>query len=133
MNKYVSCAIGAMACAASIEIWAQAPAPPRPQAAPANARPFVIPGCVSRETPSASTGTAAAPPQFLITDSRGDKPVVYRLDGDVSELTFHVGHMVEISGPLTAPPASRTGPNANALVIKVSTLTYLSTTCKSLK
>ena len=133
MNKYVSCVIRVMACAASVEIWAQAPTPPGPQPAPANARRYVILGCVSRETPSASTSSAAPSPQFVITDTRGDEPVVYRLDGDVSELTFHVGHTVEISGPLVAGPAGANGPNAKAPVLKVSALTYLSTTCKSLK
>ena len=132
MNKYVSCVIGVMACAASVEIWAQAPTPPRPQPASANARQYVVIGCVSRETPGTSNGGAAAP-RFLITDTRGEKPVVYRLDGDVSELTFQVGHTVEIAGPLSAGPAGATGPNANALTLKVSTLTYLSTTCKTTK
>lgn len=130
MNKHLSHAIGALACAASVEVWAQTPAPQNSQPAPANARRYIVTGCLSRTTPSASA-SSAAPPQFLITDNRGDTPVVYRLDGDENDLTFHVGHTVEISGPLTVAPAS--GSNPSTLVLKVSTLTYLATTCKSLK
>jgi len=130
MNKHLSYAIGALVCAASVEIWAQTPAPQNPQPAPATARRYVVIGCVSRVTPSAPS-TAAAPPQFLITDNRGDTPVVYRLDGDANDLTFHVGHTVEVSGPLTVTPAS--GSNPGTLVLKVSALAYLTTTCKSPK
>ena len=131
MNKHLSYAIGAIACAASVEIWAQTPAPQNPQPAPANARRYVVIGCVSRAMPSAPGSTPGAAPQFLITENRGDTPVVYRLDGDANDLTFHVGHTVEISGPLTVAPAS--GSNPSALVLKVSSLSYIATTCKSLK
>lgn len=126
MNKYALCA---MVCGAFVGIRAQVPVPSNPQPASANDRRYVVLGCVSRETPPAGS-SAAAPPRFLITDIRGDKPVVYRLDGDTGELTFHVGHSVEVSGPLSASAA---GANANALILKVSTLAYLAPTCKTSK
>ena len=72
--------------------------PPARGAAPpaaANTRRFVLVGCVSRE------GTAPNQ-RFLITDSRGDKPIVYRLEGDVNELSFHVGHTIDLDASVRA-------------------------------
>ncbi len=51
-------------------------------------------GCISRSGSS-----------YVITDRRGDPPLVYRLDGDATELDFQVGHTVEVSGPLSADGA----------------------------
>jgi hypothetical protein len=134
-----ACAIGLAATAAAslaAQAGGQAPAatqpaarggqvPPARGAAPpaaANTRRFVLVGCVSRE------GTAPNQ-RFLITDSRGDKPIVYRLEGDVNELSFHVGHTIETAGPLTTAAAAATGPNATALTMKVESITYVSNTC----
>jgi hypothetical protein len=137
--------LGALAaCTAGVVLSAQRGA--RGGASPAagattSARKFVAIGCVSREAPGPATtarggsgnpgnpGNNVAAPRFLLTDTRGDKPTIYRLDGDEAELTFHVGHTVEVSGPLSAGPAGATGPNANALVMKIATLAYLSKTC----
>jgi hypothetical protein len=96
--------------------------PARGSASTANARRFVLLGCVSRDG-------APADQRFLITDPRGDKPIVYKLEGDKNELSFHVGHTIEVSGPLTPPAASATGPNATALTMKVESITYVSSTC----
>jgi hypothetical protein len=130
----VACAI-AIAVAAVMGVAAQnrGQAPPAGQppaagqpargGAPAsNARRFVVMGCVSRDG-------APADQRFLITDPRGDKPTLYKLDGDKNELSFHVGHTIEVSGPLTAPAASATGPNAAALTITAESITYVSSTC----
>jgi hypothetical protein len=84
---------------------------------------FIVIGCVGRD------GQATAP-TFTITDSRPKPPAVYRLDGDGDLLRMHVGHTVEIGGPIT--PASTGGPsgaNAGAPTLKVQSLTYISTTC----
>jgi len=88
----------------------------------ANPRRFVLVGCVSRDG-------APADQRFLITDLRGGKPIVYKLDGDKNELAFHVGHTIEVSGPLTPPAAGATGPNATASTMKVASITYVSATC----
>ena len=130
MVRRLSYAAGGMVCVTLAGVSAQAATPQNPQPAPADAKRYVVFGCVSRATPAANN-SAAASPKFLITDARGDKPVAYRLDGDESTLTFHVGHTVEVSGPLSTAPSSTGGPNA--LVLKVNSLTYLSLTCKSTK
>ncbi|HKT80687.1 MAG TPA: hypothetical protein VJP86_10745 [Vicinamibacterales bacterium] len=102
---------------------------PQSAAAPASTgRRYVALGCISRDT--AGSGTASA---FIITDSRGDKPTVYRLDGDEKELAFHVGHTVEVKGPLRAGAPTDTGPNAKGLILRIESLTYISRTCESLK
>src|SRR5262245_32319246 len=65
---------------------------------PARQEPYVILGCVSRQA-----GAARGASTYLITDTRGEKPVIYRLDGDAAALEFHVGHYVEVGGALAAP------------------------------
>src|SRR5262245_37198587 len=83
---------------------------------PPTANRFIMLGCGGRETATPSgRGGPGTPAKFFITDTRGDAPTVYRLEGgDVAELTFHVGHSVEITGSLSGPAANATGPNAKA-------------------
>ncbi len=103
----VSCAIVAITCAATDGLRAQTPAPPGPPRNSISAQRFVIIGCVSRETETAAPGRGPATGrQFLLTDTRSDPPSVYRLDGDETVLTFHIGHTVEIAGPLTLGPGA---------------------------
>ena len=84
---------------------------------------YIVIGCVSRET---------TPPAFVISDSRAKPPAMYRLDGDADLLRMHVGHTVEIGGPITPASSSRSGENA-VPTLKVEALTYLSTTCVKLQ
>src|SRR5262245_66191705 len=91
----------------------------RERTPPPNPDRYVILGCISRQ-PSAARGAAT----YLLTDTRGETPVIYRLNGDTAALDFHVGHYVEVAGPLTAP-ARGASPGAGALVIKVERLAYL--------
>jgi hypothetical protein len=129
--------IGALACA-SAGLGAQAPTPQAGPATPspgAGARRFIAIGCISRDKPSSTPegrGAAASSPRYILTDLRGDSPKVYVLEGDESTLALHVGHTVEATGPLTVAPPSA-GPGANALIMKVTAVTYLSRTCVSLK
>ena len=67
-------------------------------------------------------------PAFIVTDSRPKPPAQYRLDGDADILRLHVGHTVEIGGPLA--PASG-GAAVVMPTLKVQSLTYISTTCSS--
>ena len=76
-------------------------------------------GCVSRQ------GTAAAP-RYTVTDRRGDSPTVYRLEGDAALLTRHVGHTVEVAGPLGSAQAGTA-----QRVLKVHTLVWLASSCRS--
>jgi hypothetical protein len=82
---------------------------------------FIVIGCVSRQGPEAS-----AP--FILEDSRPSPPARYRLEGDVNLLRMHVGHMLEIGGPIV--PVSGAGAMPT---LKVQSLTYISTTCLKLK
>jgi hypothetical protein len=82
---------------------------------------FIVIGCISREGQGASE-------TFVMTDPRPTPPVQYRLAGDPDLLRFHVGHTVEIAGPIAAAAGGATAPT-----LKVQSLTYVSTTCVKLK
>ncbi len=64
----------------------------------------------------------------MITDTRGENPKVYRLEGDPKQLAFHVGHTLEVAGTLSAPQGSQGPP-----VLKVASLVYISATCTQAK
>jgi hypothetical protein len=93
--------------------------------APGNGN-FIVIGCVSRE----GQGT---PPTFVITDSRSKPPARYRLEGDADLLRLHVGHTVEIGGPITPASAARGGANAATPSFRIESLIYISTTCGNLQ
>jgi hypothetical protein len=82
----------------------------------------IVIGCVSRQ----GEGASAA---FIITDPRPKPPAQYRLDGDADLLRMHVGHTLEISGPITSASGGVGGTNAAASTLKVQSLTYISTSC----
>jgi hypothetical protein len=134
----MSCAIVAIAWTATIGLRAQAPAPPNPQPNPTTATRFVVIGCISRQaqaSPATNRG-ASTGPTFILTDTRSVAPVIYQLDGDETTLSFHVGHTVEIAGPLSAVSGAGSAPNPVAPVpkiLKVGSLTYLATTCLKMK
>ncbi|HJZ76762.1 MAG TPA: hypothetical protein VKE51_33735 [Vicinamibacterales bacterium] len=93
--------------------------------APGNGN-FIVIGCVSRE----GQGT---PPTFVITDSRSKPPARYRLEGDADLLRLHVGHTVEIGGPITPASGARGGANAAMPSFTVESLIYIATTCVNLQ
>jgi hypothetical protein len=125
--------VGSIACVASIGVWAQtgAQAPQKPAAAASSAPRYVAIGCIAREAPAAERGRGSATaPRFVLTDRRSDPPTVYQLDGDRSQLDLHIGHTVEIAGPLTvAKAATGRGGAIEILTLKVQSLTWISTTC----
>jgi hypothetical protein len=82
---------------------------------------FIVIGCIGREGQDGSE-------TFVVTDSRATPPAVYRLQGDTDLLRIHVGHAVEIGGPITPPAAGAKTPT-----LGVKALTYLSTTCKRVR
>jgi hypothetical protein len=127
-----SYAIGVIACTATVCLVAQTATPQRP--ASENSRHFVVIGCVSREAQgagAANTGGATGA-RFIITDTRGGgRASVYRLDGEQTQLELHVGHTLEIAGPISAARSSAgRGPNADTPVLKVESLTYISKSCQ---
>jgi hypothetical protein len=89
---------------------------------------FVSIGCVARS----SNG------EFLVTDWRGGErppvagappfaardPLVFRLQGDEEMLNFHVGHEVQIGGPVVEKADASRPP-----AMKVESILYLSRTC----
>lgn len=78
---------------------------------------YVAIGCLSRQ------GTTAAP-RFVLTDPRGEKPTVYRVQGDVAQLAPHVGHTVEVAGTLAAPATP-----AGQYVLRASSLAWIASSC----
>jgi len=56
-----------------------------------------------------------------------------RLDGDADLLRMHIGHTVEIGGPITPASSTGAGANASARTLKVQSLIYISTTCVKLQ
>ena len=81
----------------------------------------VVIGCVSRGTTN--------PKDLLITDTRGEKPTVFRLEGDPKDLDWHVGHTIEVWGTFTALPAAGTQQAGTAGVLRVASVNYISPTC----
>ena len=81
--------------------------------APANGR-YVAIGCLTKQ----GTGSAA---RYVVTDPRGDKPTVYRLQGETELLQRHVGHTVEVTGAL-ATSTTRT--------LTVRSLVWISSSCR---
>ena len=128
MKKSTCASALAMVCAATIGVWAQ---PARSDTSPPIPRRFVVIGCISRAPGPATAGRgqgAAGAPRFLLTDTRGDTPTQYQLQGDASQLELHVGHTMEIAGPLSASAAG-SGQKPGALTLKVESLTWISTKC----
>ncbi len=92
-----------------------------PAAAAAQQR-YVAIGCLSR----AGNG-------FVLTDARGEAPTVYRVEGDREQLEFHVGHTLEIAGPIEripqAAPGKPAAANAPGYTMKAEKVTYVSPRC----
>ena len=86
---------------------------PASRPAPAGGR-YVAIGCIARQ------GTASAP-RYVVTDPRGDKPVVWRLQGEREQLSRHVGHTVEVTGSIvTSAP----------LTMNVRSVVWIASSCK---
>lgn len=117
------CALGALAVAGALEAQTQRAAGR-----------YVVIGCVSAPATTAAVSDATAgPSRFVITDTRGDKPAVYRLQGDASKLKVHVGHTLEITGSLSAAPAGTGDPIAGAPVLDVQKIVWIAATCRDRK
>ena len=124
MDGRLRAALATIACAMAIGLVSAQSVPgvpPDNQLNPGRAKAgggsFIVIGCVSRE----GQGTSQA---YVITEMRHAKPVQYRLEGNQDLFRVHVGHTVEVGGPLTPPATGSTPPS-----LKVQSLTYLSTTC----
>ena len=131
MERRIRAAIGAIAWASLIGLPAAQTGIPKgtqlnPGRVTAGGGNFIVIGCVARE----GQGTS---PTFEIIDSRSKPPAHYRLDGDADLLRMHVGHTVEIGGPITPASGARGAVNTGAPTLKVQSLTYISTTCIKLQ
>jgi hypothetical protein len=131
MESRVRAAIGAIVWSMMTALAAAQPGIPKdtqlnPGRVTAGAGNFIVIGCVGRAGQS-------TPPVFAITDSRSKPPAQYRLEGDPDLLRLHVGHTVEIGGPIAPASGTRGGANASAPTLKVQSLTYISTTCVKLQ
>ena len=63
----------------------------------------------------------------MLTDTRGDKPTLYRVEGDEKQLDLHVGHFLELSGALSRTKTT----SGELLVLKVEQLVWISSTCRT--
>jgi hypothetical protein len=79
---------------------------------------YVAIGCLSKQ----GTGAAA---RYQLTDPRGEKPTVYRLQGNAEQLDRLVGRTVEAAGSLA--PAGANGPFS----MTVNSLVYVAATCSA--
>jgi hypothetical protein len=82
---------------------------------------YIVIGCIAREDQGSTLS-------YTITDSRATPPAQYRLEGDQDLLRVHVGHTLEIGGPLTT-----TSDTSNRRTLKATAVTYISPTCLKLK
>lgn len=81
--------------------------------APGSGTRYVAIGCIMRQGTNAS-------PRYFVTDSRDGKSR-YRLEGDAALLAQHVGHTVEVSGPLSGPSNG---------TLRVRSLVWIASSCK---
>jgi hypothetical protein len=128
MARRFAAAVGAMLSAAAIATAAAQTGNLKdtqlnPDRIAAPGRRAIVIGCVSRDG-------AAQASRYLLTDTRAQPPVQYRLEGDADLLRFHVGHLVEIAGLFASATG---GGKANAGTLKVEALTYLATRCIKLQ
>ena len=114
---FVFSAFAALSAAATLFAQNPAPVPAETSQAP---RRYVAIGCLSREAPSAAGKSA-----FVLTDPRGDKPTIYRVEGDEKQLDLQVGHYLELSGALSRTKTA----SGELLVLKVEQLIWIASTC----
>ena len=140
MDRALRAAIAAIACSTTIGLPAEKAATGQ-DPGQSSTRNHVVIGCIGRveQSSAPARGSAATSTTFTITDLRGTPPSKYRLDGDAEQLRLHVGHTVEITGPITSSSNGRDGSNvpsgamagASMPTLKVESLIYISTTCST--
>jgi hypothetical protein len=155
MKRTRSGIFAAFACAFAVSVAAQTPPPqeqqpPRPTGTSgAQSNKITVTGCLERsKDTSAPTGTsgsaasdtskfvlnnitpsAAAPGTAGTSGSTMSKASSYRLDGEDSKLTPHIGHKVEITGTVDNS-ASATGASMSAASkLKVDSVKMVAATC----
>ncbi|MGC4081908.1 MAG: hypothetical protein QM736_07325 [Vicinamibacterales bacterium] len=79
---------------------------------------YVAIGCLTKQGSGNTT-------RYLVTDTRGNTPTIYRLQGDAAQLERHVGHTVEATGSLNTPSAGTT-----QYTLRVTDVVWLATGCK---
>jgi hypothetical protein len=129
MKTRLGIAVGAIAWVALVGIaGAQNGIPKGTQINPGKVTPgsgnIIVIGCVSRATGGAANA-------FIVTDSRPKPPAQYRLDGDADILRLHVGHTVEIGGPVQSTTGTAVG-GGMVGTLKVNSLVYISQTCQTI-
>jgi hypothetical protein len=153
---------GILACAMTMSLSAQAPQPgaQAPTASSAESNKITVTGCLAKASgtpsPTGTTGSAAsskaADTKFVLNDvtpsasstagtagAAGAASIAssYRLDGDDSKLTPHVGHKVEISGTVdrssmsekSAEPGAGAASAPSAPKLKVDNVKMIASSC----
>jgi hypothetical protein len=120
--RAVSLSTGAAALAAALLVSGSAHGQPA-----GRTERYVAIGCLAEQTPKPGGPGGAARPRLVVTDTRSDSPTVYVLEGDREMLQRHVGHYIEVAGPVVGRPAG--GGSDRSYTLKVESLVYVATTC----
>ena len=132
MLRFFTSTFTACALAGTITVFAQEPAPSKPQQQPAPAS-ATLTGCV-QELKTTDGGTA-----FVLNDAAGGNAKLYVLIGQTpADVASHVNHKVEVTGQVhepNPPPAPEEGATANKNVVRppivqVESLKMVAESCK---
>jgi hypothetical protein len=145
-----------IACAMAVSLSAQNPPPPAGGQAPSasSASKVTVTGCLEKgqasAAPTGTSGGAGAASTFVLNNAMAGGGAAapgaagtsgaarttassYRLDGESSTLSPHVGHKVEITGTVQAAPATgKTDPPApasGAPRLKVEAVKMIASSC----
>ena len=150
MKRFQTSMFTAIACAVTVSVSAQTP-PPTGGATPPEFgahKKITITGCLERTKDS----TAANRTTFMLNNIVSDSPAAtgtagtsgsekaprassYRLEGEDSKLSPHVGHKIAITGTVEDRPMSATGTpaasasSADAPKMKVDTVKMIASSC----
>lgn len=148
MKRLHSSMCAAVACALTVSVSAQTTPPTGGVAQPTFGadKKITITGCLERSTESVATNdrfmlnniVPNAPSMTGMVGTSGSekapKASSYRLDGDDSKLSSHLGHKIEITGtvedrPMSAGTPAASGWATEAPKFKVETVKMIASSC----
>lgn len=131
MSRFITSTVTACALAGAITVFAQEPAPSKPQAQQQPA-PATLTGCV-QEAKTTDGGTA-----FVLNNAEGGTAKMYVLVSQTpADVSSHVSHKVEVTGQVQEPPpppaAEGAKPNPSVLrppTVRVESVKLVAESCK---
>jgi len=95
---------------------------------PSTSDTVVVIGCVTQQT--AAAAERGGQPALQITDTRSKPPRRFILHGDSGQLTWHVGHTLEVHGRLESRESTDAAArDAQLPILNVQAIVYLQPTC----